>query len=624
VAAPAAPDNAPPVNGQPAPPANAPAPAPEAADNDANANDADKAAARAAAAAEAQPQPEPPVPAAPDNAPPVNGQPAPPANAAPPAPAEAVPGRARRDEEAVQRKPNVQRVQVPQDEERPPVPNLGANMNEVAAHRNPQRPAQIGAQAFAQGNNIHLGRGQEQHLPHEAWHVAQQQGRVRQDDEAAQRKPTASDGGFQADSSVEQSLAAKKGHGNPLPDDVRVDMEARFGTDFSRVTIHTGSSAGRLNKQLKAQAFTHGRDIYFAPGKYDPGSGAGKRLLAHELTHVVQQTGGQKPQKLIAQNNQSANSITTINRKETGVVQRNLTDSQKRLLLQHPRFRQRQQQQKIEDEEERQERRDENADKRKKWKQEMEANKNKPQLSREEREKERLKTLKGQYKIEQRMKVPMPPSGPPPALTPSPTKPPGSGKKKPISFEKELKQKRKQMGIKDTKPVTTPKDWTGEKRAAKKVGWETLGVTQSIPGLGSIVGGGVSARQAQGGKGKKAGAFFGTLMGRRTGKMGTIRHGTKVDNTSFEKSQSELEARPTRSGSGFLSTSAPSSETPSSDESMSQIVELLKGKFGAKDTDKDTDTDSETPKKEDLEQKLSTLKQQMTSLEQQIQSLSSD
>jgi Domain of unknown function (DUF4157) len=97
---------------------------------------------------------------------------------------------------------------------------------------------------------------------------------------------------LQASPDVESRLAANKGGGSPLPDDVRATMEPRFGADFSGVRIHTDSQAVQMSRELKAQAFTHGQDIYMGAEKYDPNSDAGKRLLAHELTHVVQQSGG--------------------------------------------------------------------------------------------------------------------------------------------------------------------------------------------------------------------------------------------------------------------------------------------------------------------------------------------
>jgi hypothetical protein len=95
--------------------------------------------------------------------------------------------------------------------------------------------------------------------------------------------------GFEAGPDIESRLAAHKGGGSPLPDDVRAAMEPRFGADFSGVRVHTGGEADQLNRQLSAQAFTHGQDIYMGAGKYDPTSNDGKKLLAHELTHVVQQ-----------------------------------------------------------------------------------------------------------------------------------------------------------------------------------------------------------------------------------------------------------------------------------------------------------------------------------------------
>jgi len=81
--------------------------------------------------------------------------------------------------------------------------------------------------------------------------------------------------------------------GQPLPDMDRGFMERRFGVDFSAVRVHTDGNAVQMNRELNAQAFTYGRNIYFGAGRYVPGSSPGRRLLAHELTHVVQQRGGQ-------------------------------------------------------------------------------------------------------------------------------------------------------------------------------------------------------------------------------------------------------------------------------------------------------------------------------------------
>ena len=92
---------------------------------------------------------------------------------------------------------------------------------------------------------------------------------------------------FEAGADVETQLSQSKGQGSPLPDSVRTYMEPRFGTDFSHVRVHTSSDAVRMNRAVGAQAFTHGADIYFGEGR----SPTNLELTAHELTHVVQQTG---------------------------------------------------------------------------------------------------------------------------------------------------------------------------------------------------------------------------------------------------------------------------------------------------------------------------------------------
>ena len=93
------------------------------------------------------------------------------------------------------------------------------------------------------------------------------------------------------DSNTESSIDSTKGNGSSLPRETKRYMEDRFGVDFSSVKIHTDTKAGELNEQLNARAFTSGADIYFGGGEFDPDSDSGKRLLAHELTHVVQQAG---------------------------------------------------------------------------------------------------------------------------------------------------------------------------------------------------------------------------------------------------------------------------------------------------------------------------------------------
>lgn len=124
-----------------------------------------------------------------------------------------------------------------------------------------------------------------------------------------------------ASSSIENSLNSSKGNGAPLPEDTRTKMESSFGVDFSGVRLHTDSSAVKMNRDLHAQAFTHGNDIYFGSGKYDTGSSQGKHLLAHELTHTIQQNPGVIKSRKTEANNK-ANDHQSILKSSDKVVQR--------------------------------------------------------------------------------------------------------------------------------------------------------------------------------------------------------------------------------------------------------------------------------------------------------------
>jgi hypothetical protein len=88
--------------------------------------------------------------------------------------------------------------------------------------------------------------------------------------------------------------------GKELPGSVRSQMEGQLGADLGGVRIHTDSGSASTASRLGATAFTHGRDIHFADGSYAPGSKDGDHLLAHELTHVVQQGEGAQVQRKAA------------------------------------------------------------------------------------------------------------------------------------------------------------------------------------------------------------------------------------------------------------------------------------------------------------------------------------
>ncbi|MDQ0821184.1 hypothetical protein QFZ79_003558 [Arthrobacter sp. V4I6] len=82
------------------------------------------------------------------------------------------------------------------------------------------------------------------------------------------------------------------GGGQPLEEPVRADMEGRLGHSFSDVRVHTGEAAHNSASSVNAHAYTVGSNIVFQRDKYEPGSDGGRTMLAHELTHVVQQRSG--------------------------------------------------------------------------------------------------------------------------------------------------------------------------------------------------------------------------------------------------------------------------------------------------------------------------------------------
>jgi hypothetical protein len=91
---------------------------------------------------------------------------------------------------------------------------------------------------------------------------------------------------------LDTALAAANGSGAPLASHTRAQMEEAFGADFSGVRVHTGAASSAMNEEIGARAFTYGADIHFNDGEFAPGTERGTHLLAHELTHVVQQNSG--------------------------------------------------------------------------------------------------------------------------------------------------------------------------------------------------------------------------------------------------------------------------------------------------------------------------------------------
>ncbi len=98
--------------------------------------------------------------------------------------------------------------------------------------------------------------------------------------------------GGQVPPDLEAAIRRARGGGQPLWGELQEQMSASLGHDFSGVRVHTDSEADALNQQLQAKAFTTGADIFFKGGAYDPASRGGRELIAHELSHVVQQSSG--------------------------------------------------------------------------------------------------------------------------------------------------------------------------------------------------------------------------------------------------------------------------------------------------------------------------------------------
>lgn len=102
------------------------------------------------------------------------------------------------------------------------------------------------------------------------------------------------EGSAETTSEFQSRLENSKGKGQSLDEATRREMESRMGADFSRVKVHTGVEAHDLSASISAKAFTYGSDLYFNSGEYQPASTEGKQLLAHELTHTLQQRPAHK------------------------------------------------------------------------------------------------------------------------------------------------------------------------------------------------------------------------------------------------------------------------------------------------------------------------------------------
>lgn len=184
-------------------------------------------------------------------------------------------------EEAAQAKPLLQKQE--EEEAAQAKPLLQKQEEEEAAQAKPLLQKQEEEEA-AQAKP--LLQKQEEEEEAQAKPLLQKQ----EEEEAAQTKSQSGQASpQQVNHAVSQRLSERKGSGQKMPANLLNFMQQQFQKDFSGVRIHTDAEAADISQSMRAQAFALGKDIYFNQGKYQPDSSQGKRLLAHELTHVVQQ-----------------------------------------------------------------------------------------------------------------------------------------------------------------------------------------------------------------------------------------------------------------------------------------------------------------------------------------------
>ncbi len=131
--------------------------------------------------------------------------------------------------------------------------------------------------------------------------------------------------GGTASSDLESTISQARSSGRPLGEPIRRQMEGAFSADFSGVRVHTNNTADTLNRSLSARAFTTGNNIFFKQGEYNPASSSGQELLAHELTHTIQQGSSPTVQRqsnipLISAAHQSLQTSTPLVQRKAMVI----------------------------------------------------------------------------------------------------------------------------------------------------------------------------------------------------------------------------------------------------------------------------------------------------------------
>ena len=173
-------------------------------------------------------------------------------------------------------------------------PGCQANSNDLKVSQ-PNDPAEIEANNIA--DRVMRMPAQEtvpvSSSSHSAGIIQRKCDSCKDDEETIQRKPLPSAGGITAQSPAHVKNAISSG-GRPLDPGTRNFFESRFDRDFSNVRVHTGASAEQSSRDVNAKAYTIGHSVVFGARQFAPETHEGRRLLAHELTHVIQQNGGGK------------------------------------------------------------------------------------------------------------------------------------------------------------------------------------------------------------------------------------------------------------------------------------------------------------------------------------------
>jgi hypothetical protein len=148
--------------------------------------------------------------------------------------------------------------------------------------------------------------------------------------------------GGEASTDLDTAINSARGGGQPLNAGLQQSMGEAMGADFSSVRVHTDAQSDQLNRSIQAKAFTTGQNVFFRQGAYQPGNRGGQELLAHELTHVMQQNGEAVSRKPLPQTQlsqhpsteaPSTSGLSQMNfRDGSGVIQRVLSDEEVSIL----------------------------------------------------------------------------------------------------------------------------------------------------------------------------------------------------------------------------------------------------------------------------------------------------